>query len=202
MNLLHPIQMFFRSGVVCMLTLLYHSAVARPDAAAGQKLFEARCASCHSVARQATGPALKNVDQRHSEEWIIRFVHSSQTVIKSGDTSANRLFTQFNQTVMPDHPDLTEGDIRGIIAFIKEESTKLAAAPARPAVSEHARAYRGKSGFLHQLVYLDTEGDHQPLQFNLAFALIGFAGLAIMLGVLLLAVRVNDVVVRQYEKDI
>jgi len=72
---------------------------------------------------------LMNVDQRHDEKWIISFVHSSQTVIRSGDTAAVNLFKKFNSTIMPDHPDLTDDQVKSIISFIKEESKTIAATP-------------------------------------------------------------------------
>lgn len=95
----------------------------------GKAIFTSRCTACHAIDRNVVGPALMNVDQRRNEQWIIAFVHSSQTVIKSGDTTALTLFKQFNSTVMPDHPDLTEEQIKSIVAYIKDESQKIAAQP-------------------------------------------------------------------------
>ena len=95
----------------------------------GKSIFTSRCAACHAIDKNVVGPALMNVDQRRDKKWIISFVHSSQTVIKSGDTAAANLFKKFNSTVMPDHPDLTEDQVKSIISFIKEESKTLAATP-------------------------------------------------------------------------
>ncbi|MDQ6815054.1 MAG: cytochrome c [Bacteroidota bacterium] len=97
----------------------------------GKALFTNRCAACHNVNKTLTGPALAGVDQRHTIAWITRFVHSSQTVIKSGDKEAIALFEKFNKITMPDHPDLTEADIKGIVEYIKSE-TKTAATDAAP----------------------------------------------------------------------
>ena len=95
----------------------------------GKAIFSARCTACHAIEKNVVGPALMNVDQRRDEKWIISFVHSSQTVIKSGDTAATNLFVKFNSTVMPDHPDLTDDQIKSIISYIKEESKTIAATP-------------------------------------------------------------------------
>ena len=70
-----------------------------------------------------TGPALAGVDQRRSIDWIINFVHSSQTVIKNGDAYAVALYQKFNKVQMPDHPDLSPGDIKNIVAYIKTASS-------------------------------------------------------------------------------
>lgn len=91
----------------------------------GKNIFTARCMACHKIDKDFAGPALANVDLRHTTDWIIKFVHSSQTVIKSGDTSAIALFSKFNGTIMPDHPDLTDANIKSIVKYIKDESTKV-----------------------------------------------------------------------------
>ncbi len=100
------------------------------DIEAGKNIFKSNCTSCHKIESKFVGPALKNVDQRHSIDWIVNFVHSSQTLIKQGDTSAVRLFNENNQTLMPDNPGLSDADIKNIIAYIKDESSK---APAQTA---------------------------------------------------------------------
>ena len=75
------------------------------------------------------GPALAGVAERHTEDWIVHFVHSSQTVIKGGDKTAIALYEKFNKVPMPDHPDLSAENIKGILAYIKSE-TKMSSATA------------------------------------------------------------------------
>lgn len=89
----------------------------------GKTIFVSRCGSCHNVNKIIVGPALAGVDERRSTEWIIKFIHSPQTMIKSGDKDAQALFAKFNM-VMPDHPDLKVDDIKNILAYIKSESSK------------------------------------------------------------------------------
>ena len=69
-----------------------------------------------------TGPALAGVDERRSMDWIINFIHSSQSVIKSGDKDAIALYEKFNKIPMPDHPDLSDDKIKSIVAYIKSET--------------------------------------------------------------------------------
>ncbi|HRI22395.1 MAG TPA: cytochrome c [Panacibacter sp.] len=95
----------------------------------GKTIFTTRCAACHAIDKKVVGPALMNVEQRRDEQWIIAFVHSSQTVIKSGDSLAVNLYKEFNSTPMPDHADLTDEQVKSIISYIKEESKTIAAAP-------------------------------------------------------------------------
>lgn len=88
----------------------------------GRAIFISRCASCHNVNKTMTGPALAGVDQRRTMDWIVKFVHSSQALVKSGDKEALALYNQFNKVAMPDHSDLTNDDIKSIVEFIKAES--------------------------------------------------------------------------------
>ncbi|RFS26589.1 cytochrome c [Chitinophaga silvatica] len=128
------------SKITLLLLLVFtqvYCFAANPEE--GKKLFQARCASCHNVNKKLTGPALKGVEERHSETWIINFVKSSQKMIKAGDRDALEVFNQNNQVVMPDHPDLTDDMIRDILDYVKEEASKAPAdeAPfARPTEKE------------------------------------------------------------------
>lgn len=150
-------------GVIMLLSFAKTGSATETDPIQGKAVFQKNCTSCHAVQTQIVGPALRNVFDRHSEEWIINFVHSSQTVIKSGNTSAVALFTKFNQTVMPDHANLSDQDIRNIIGFIREESKAVMALPAVAMSLEDNDPYNGESGFVRQVVYIDLPGNYSPI---------------------------------------
>ena len=97
-------------------------AAAVPPVEEGKSIFTARCASCHNVNKLVVGPALAGVDQRHSMDWIVKFVQSSQSVIKSGDKKAVELFAKFNNIPMPDHTDLSEANIKSVVDYIKSST--------------------------------------------------------------------------------
>jgi cytochrome c551/c552 len=97
-------------------------AAAAPPVEEGKAIFTSRCASCHNVNKLVVGPALAGVDQRHSIDWIIKFVQSSQTVIKSGDQKATALFARFNNIPMPDHKDLSAENIKSVVDYIKSST--------------------------------------------------------------------------------
>ncbi|HZF63666.1 MAG TPA: cytochrome c, partial [Chitinophagaceae bacterium] len=78
------------------------TVLASPPVEEGKSIFATRCAACHNVNKTLTGPALAGVDERRSLEWIVNFVHSSQTMIKNGDKDAVALYKQFNNIPMPD----------------------------------------------------------------------------------------------------
>src|SRR3982751_6555363 len=95
-------------------------AVVSPEK--GKTIFTTRCTSCHNVNAQIVGPALANVDQRQTTDWIINFVHSPKAMIEKKDKDAVALYNQFNQIVMPDHFDLSEDDIKSVLSYIRSET--------------------------------------------------------------------------------
>ena len=109
--------------IFLFLAVIYVKAVkaSDPPVEQGKAIFMSRCASCHNINKTLTGPALIDVDKRHSIDWIINFVHSSQTMVKKGDKDALALFEKF-KIAMPDHPDLTDDNIKSIVEYIKLES--------------------------------------------------------------------------------
>lgn len=87
------------------------------DAAAGAALFKQKCTSCHALDRQVVGPALKGISGKHSEEWLIKWVKNSQALVASGDAEAVKIFNEYNKTVMTPFPELSDDDIKNIIAY-------------------------------------------------------------------------------------
>ena len=102
------------------------STFATPPVEEGKTIFSARCASCHNINKVLTGPALAGVHERRSIDWIVSFVKSSQSLVKAGDKDAVAIFEQFNKIPMPDHPDLSDDNIKSIVEYIKTEGTAAA----------------------------------------------------------------------------
>lgn len=154
------------------------AAMAAPPAEEGKAIFSARCAACHNVNKVLTGPALAGLDSRRSVEWIVNFIHSSQSVIKGGDTAAVALFNRFNHIVMPDHPDLSKAQIMNVVEYIKGE------AKAGEEKAPFARPYRVR-----------------PAYTPLAGATAGFFISFLALVALLIAVLLFAVQVKQYQRS-
>ncbi len=88
----------------------------------GEKLFNSFCNACHTIGKgKLIGPDLANVGKRRSAEWLLKFITSSQSVIKAGDPDAVVLFKGNNQTIMPDAPYSTD-EIGLILSYITEKS--------------------------------------------------------------------------------
>jgi cytochrome c2 len=148
------------------------STNAAPPAEDGKTIFTARCAACHNVNKQLTGPALAGVHERRSIDWIIKFVHSSQTMVKSGDKDAVALFEKFNKIPMPDHGDLTDENIKSIVEYVKAESKTEEELPFE------------KPGKLRP--------NYTPISLNNYGVFIGFLGaVGVLILVLLFAVEVS-----------
>ena len=122
-----------RSLLLIVFAFIFHNLVlAGPPSEEGKQIFVSRCAACHSVNKTLTGPALAGLHERRSIDWIVKFVQSSQSVIKSGDKDALALYEKFNKIPMPDHSDLSEENIKTIVEFIKSESKDVNTASVAP----------------------------------------------------------------------
>jgi len=86
----------------------------------GENLFKSTCTACHTIGKgRLVGPDLSGVYERTDQEWLIRFIRSSQEMVKEGDSLAVALFKEFNQIPMPNN-DLTDEQILSIIDYIRK----------------------------------------------------------------------------------
>ena len=87
----------------------------------GAKLFKQNCAVCHKLDKTIlTGPGLEGVFTRvPSEAWMVKWIKNNKALIKSGDVYANKLLKENNGTDMTIFEDLSEAQIKAIIAFVK-----------------------------------------------------------------------------------
>lgn len=77
------------------------------------------CKECHSIGEgKIVGPDLKGITEEKSEEWLIDFIRSSQTMIKNGDEEAIKIFNEYYKVPMPDN-DLTDEQIKNLLTYIK-----------------------------------------------------------------------------------
>lgn len=95
--------------------------------------FSRKCSSCHTFGKGIlVGPDLKGVTDRHQREWLISWITSSESLIKSGDQQATTLFAKFKQR-MPDQ-NLSAGDIGALLDYL------ASAGPEADALKKQRRA--------------------------------------------------------------
>lgn len=106
----------------------------------GKQIFQQRCAACHSIgAGKLVGPDLAGVNDKRPEDWLLKFIKSSQTLVNSGDKTAMALFEEFNKMPMPDQA-LSNAQIKSVLAHIKETGGGPAAGKEAPAAQAAAPA--------------------------------------------------------------
>ncbi len=105
----------------------------------GKQIFQQSCAACHSIgAGRLVGPDLKGVNERRAEDWLLKYIKSSQALVKAGDKIATALFEEFKMP-MPDQA-LSEDQIKKVLAHIKETEGGPAAAKEAATVQTAAPA--------------------------------------------------------------
>jgi len=117
---------------------------ARPASAqeTGKQIFQQACAACHSIgAGRLVGPDLKGVTERRPEDWLLKFVKSSQKLVAAGDKTATALFDEFKMP-MPDQA-LSDEQIRKVLAHIKDAGGSAAAGKEAAAPAAQAPAVEG-----------------------------------------------------------
>lgn len=118
------------------------------DAAAGEALFKANCTSCHALNKRVLGPALAGVNQKHSNEWLKKWIKNSQGLIATGDKEAVKIYEEYNKAVMTSFPQLSDADIDNMLAYIQVEGDKKPEAAAAGGKEGGATADTGVSDFM------------------------------------------------------
>ena len=103
----------------CLLLLVQPVAQGQSEIA---DLFKVKCGICHTIGGgKLIGPDLAKVRDRHSEDWLLTYIRSSQSMINSGDPKAVALFEEYNKVIMPD-PMISDTEITSLLDYITENS--------------------------------------------------------------------------------
>jgi protein SCO1/2 len=93
----------------------------------GQALFKKICAPCHTVGvGDRVGPDLRGVAERHSPEWLTRFIRFPEKVRAEKDPAAMEMAARFPGVRMP-NLGLTDLDAIDLTAFLRSENARLEA---------------------------------------------------------------------------
>lgn len=114
-------------AVICALLLFNNAAIAAPD---GKALFQANCASCHNPLKDATGPALQNIDKTFpSKQWGYDWIHNSSALIAKGDKDAVAIYNKFNKTQMTSFTQLSTDEIDAILKYVDDYKAPVVEKP-------------------------------------------------------------------------
>jgi cytochrome c551/c552 len=136
---------------IVLLLLGFSIATTLVRAQDGEALFKSNCTSCHSINDKVIGPALKNVQTKHSEEWLLKWVKNSQAMVKSGDADAVRLFNDNNKIVMTSF-NLKDDEIKAIIGYIKTASEAAPPAVMTPTGAPEGEEQKGSSTWIYLIL--------------------------------------------------
>ncbi|HEY1062532.1 MAG TPA: cytochrome c3 family protein [Daejeonella sp.] len=144
---MRSISLFFRSVTksLVLVTLLCSMAVSSAnaqDAAAGAAIFKQKCTACHGIDKAVVGPALKGIDTKYDEAWLIKWIKNAPAFIASGDAQAVKA-AEYSPAMMSAFPELSDDDIKNIVAYVKVGDVKPAADPNAAAGASGAPADKG-----------------------------------------------------------
>ncbi|WP_276359081.1 cytochrome c3 family protein [Daejeonella sp. H1SJ63] len=151
---MRSISLFFRNVAKSLILVSFLSSAAvssasAQDAKAGAAIFKQKCTACHAIDKAVVGPALKGVDTKYDEAWLVKWVKNAPSLIASGDAQAVKA-AGFSPAMMSAFPELSDDDVKNIIAYVKVGDVKpAAAAGAAGAAAEGAAASeQGVSNFM------------------------------------------------------
>lgn len=103
--------------VALCLVLMVGAAVGAWAQSHPAAVFTRKCSGCHTFGQgDFVGPDLKGVTERHSRQWLIAWISSSERAIRSGDPAAIALFTKYRQQRMPDQ-NLSGDDVAALLDY-------------------------------------------------------------------------------------
>jgi len=116
---------------ILILSVIKVSAAGDP--AVGKTIFFSKCASCHNVFKDMTGPALMGLESRHTwadHNEILKWAHNPSAYMATDPYTAG-LKAKFG-SLMTAFPDLTIQDIDNVVAYINDAVAKQGAPGAAP----------------------------------------------------------------------
>ncbi len=115
------------SGPLSSTTYVPASPKEAAAIAAGDALFKTNCTQCHAVNEKIVGPALAGITRRRQISWLVAWVHNPAKVIANGDEYAVKLFNDYGKQQMPSFPQLSDKDIKAILAYVSQQQGLSAA---------------------------------------------------------------------------
>lgn len=143
-------------GLLLLLAFPKKLVAQDADPVKGKSLFNTNCAACHHLDKKMTGPALRNVESRLSEDegldraWLYSWIRNSSGLIKSGDAYANKVYKEYNGTAMTAFPQLSDEDLSNILAYTAK--VKAEAKVPNGAVPVQQQSGSGQGGLSNDII--------------------------------------------------
>jgi len=83
----------------------------------GEAKFNAICVACHMAEQRMIGPAMKDVYERRSPEWVMNMILNPDGMLKE-DPIAKALLKEYNNAIMLNQ-NLSEEEARDIAEYLR-----------------------------------------------------------------------------------
>ena len=83
----------------------------------GRKLFKSLCASCHKLDKKLVGPALRGIEERRENAWLLAWIKNNAELRASGDRDAIAIFEEYNGSAMTAFPQLSDQQVNDILYY-------------------------------------------------------------------------------------
>lgn len=104
-------------GIGPITNLQFDSEINSKLAEKGDKIFGAKCTSCHMEETKLIGPAMKGIYDRRSPEWVMNIMLNPTEMLKK-DPVAKALLKEYNNVMMLNQ-NLTEDEARAIAEYLR-----------------------------------------------------------------------------------
>jgi mono/diheme cytochrome c family protein len=104
--------------ILAALSFLTVTVSKAQDVVEGKTLFKSKCASCHALDHDATGPALTPKMNELEESYLIPWIRNNVELRASGNKQAIEA-AKYSPSEMTAFPTLTDDQIKNIIAYAK-----------------------------------------------------------------------------------
>lgn len=151
--------------VLAALSFLIVNVSKAQDVVEGRTLFKSKCASCHALDHDGTGPALTPKVNELEESFLIPWIRNNVELRASGNKQAIEA-AKFSPSEMTAFPTLTDDQIKNIIAYAKAGEPKKEVAAGAGAVKDEGASGLSIAGdfpiCVVPMLYQDMEMENIP----------------------------------------
>jgi cytochrome c2 len=108
---------------ILLVTFLGIAAAAAAQGQDSADYYRQNCLACHTIGgKRMVGPDLKDVTQRKTGEWLMKFLLDPKGMVDSGDAYAAQIVKESHGMVMPTIKSLDRARAEAVLNLIENES--------------------------------------------------------------------------------